>query len=106
MRVLVTVGATTEFDSLVGAVLEENSLEALRQKGYTILSVQIGSSPRYQEFRKEQNGITIDTWRFKPSLHEDIKKADLVISHAGNSECSPPFIFNKMFQVQEQFWTY
>lgn len=84
MRVLVTVGATADFDSLVEAVLTENCLKALHRKKYRTLSIQVGPSRRYQEYREERHGITIEVWRIKPSLSEEIKAADLVISHAGD----------------------
>ncbi|GJJ12150.1 hypothetical protein Clacol_006391 [Clathrus columnatus] len=84
MHVLVTVGATVNFDLLVEAVLEQNCLKALYQKGYRELSIQIGHSQRYQELQEERNGLIINTWSIKPSLVEDIQKANLVISHAGS----------------------
>lgn len=83
-RVLVTVGATADFDSLVEAVLEENCLQALYSKNCRTLSIQVGPSRRYQEYREERHGIAIEVWRIKPSLNEEIKAADLVISHAGS----------------------
>lgn len=82
-RVLVTVGATADFDSLVEAVLTDNCLKAMHRKDCRKLSIQVGPSRRYQECREERHGIAIDVWRIKPSLSEEIKAADLVISHAG-----------------------
>jgi beta-1,4-N-acetylglucosaminyltransferase len=31
----------------------------------------------------EKDGISIEIWKFKPSLQEEYERADLVISHAG-----------------------
>ena len=89
MRVFVTVGST-QFDALVRAILSPSVLISLRSKGYNHVVVQCGTSN--VEFEREaldkglqirRERITIDIWRFKPSLQEDFDAANLIISHAG-----------------------
>ena len=89
MRVFVTVGST-KFDALVQTILTPPVLISLRNKGYKHVVVQCGAST--VEFEPEaldkglqihREDLTIDLWRFKPSLKEDFDAADLVISHAG-----------------------
>lgn len=83
MRVFVTVGATTPFDSLVEAVLSDNVLKALLDKGYNQLVIQVGPSQRFRDLHEERNGLTIQIWQLKPSLKDELEASDLVISHAG-----------------------
>jgi len=90
MRVFVTVGST-RFDPLVQHVLRDPVLGALRSKGYFTLVVQCGNS-QFDTSPFEQSGDSwarnaegdIEVWRFKPSLDEEYRKADLIISHAGS----------------------
>jgi len=88
MLAFVTVGST-QFDSLVNRVLSDAILSALRDRGYTKLVVQCGNSEfayahlLEPETRLEQNGVSIELWKFKPSLQEEYERADLVVSHAG-----------------------
>ncbi|KAK7467034.1 N-acetylglucosaminyldiphosphodolichol N-acetylglucosaminyltransferase catalytic subunit alg13 [Stygiomarasmius scandens] len=89
MLAFVTVGST-RFDSLVNRVLSDAILSALRDRGYTKLVVQCGNSEfayahlLEPETRLEQNGVSIELWKFKPSLQEEYERADLVVSHAGS----------------------
>ncbi|EPQ58184.1 glycosyl transferase [Gloeophyllum trabeum ATCC 11539] len=90
MRAFVTVGST-HFDPLVQASLSTPVLESLRSRGYTELTIQCGHSKIVQELFSAQDvatltnaGVSIEVWRFKPTLREDYARADLVISHAGS----------------------
>jgi len=88
MRVFVTVGST-HFDSLVEAVLQVESLEQLYAKGYRQLVMQIGDSklgllPSSSSSTSWTTVLEIVVWRYKPSLLQDLREADLVISHAGS----------------------
>lgn len=83
--VFVTVG-TTQFDALIKAVVEEGTLEALRHKGYTKLTLQIGNGKFTPPFGQHQ-GVALSHFRLKPSIAEDFAAADLVISHAGAGSC-------------------
>ncbi|THU86438.1 glycosyl transferase [Dendrothele bispora CBS 962.96] len=91
MLAFVTVGST-RFDSLVDRVLSEEVLASLRGRGYTKLVVQCGNSAfghanllqQETELHLEKDGVSIELWKFKPSLQEEYERADLVISHAGS----------------------
>lgn len=90
MLAFVTVGST-RFDSLVQAALSEPVLSSLRRKGYTQLIIQCGNSAfefastiaHDQGSFVNREGVTVELWKFKPSLQKEFEQADLVISHAG-----------------------
>lgn len=81
----VTVG-TTQFDALIKAAVEGGTLEALRQKGYTKLTLQIGHG-KFTPPVGQHHGVALSHFRLKPSIAEDFASADLVISHAGAGSC-------------------
>ncbi|KAF8352284.1 glycosyltransferase 28 [Amanita rubescens] len=74
MSVLVTVGSTG-FDLLVQAVISDAFLDAIRRKGFVRLTVQCGNS---------RTSIDIELWRYKPSIQAEMRKSDIIISHAGS----------------------
>ncbi|KAL6041395.1 hypothetical protein STEG23_026186, partial [Scotinomys teguina] len=77
----VTVG-TTSFDDLIRCVAADDSLQILKSLGYNRLVLQIGRGTVVPEpFSTES--FTLDVYRYKDSLEEDLQQADLVISHAG-----------------------
>ncbi|KAL1766819.1 bifunctional UDP-N-acetylglucosamine transferase and deubiquitinase ALG13 isoform X7 [Sigmodon hispidus] len=81
----VTVG-TTSFDELIACVSAPDSLEILKSLGYNRLVLQIGRGTVVPEpFSTES--FTLDIYRYKESLKEDLQQADLVISHAGAGSC-------------------
>ncbi|XP_052501745.1 UDP-N-acetylglucosamine transferase subunit ALG13 homolog [Budorcas taxicolor] len=83
--VFVTVG-TTSFDDLIACVLAHDSLQIIQSLGYNRLVLQIGREKVVPEpFSTES--FTLDVYRYKDSLKEDLQKADLVISHAGAGSC-------------------
>ncbi|KAJ6630621.1 glycosyltransferase family 1 protein [Mycena sp. CBHHK59/15] len=90
MLAFVTVG-TFQFDLLVQTVLSEPVLLALRSRGYANLVVQCGNSSFEQAnaiaggetVTFQKHGVDIELWKFKLSLGEDYRRADLVIGHAG-----------------------
>jgi beta-1,4-N-acetylglucosaminyltransferase len=91
MLAFVTVGST-RFDGLVQRALSEVVFDSLCSKGYTHLVVQCGHSDfdtsRFTRAgdawtRRPEGGGLVEVWRFKPTLLEEYKRADLVISHAG-----------------------
>ncbi|KAG9318719.1 hypothetical protein JVU11DRAFT_818 [Chiua virens] len=91
MLVFVTVGST-KFDALVQATISEPVLSALYTKGFVRVVLQRGNSDldldgsasNGDSLSISKAGVDIDTWRFKPSIQDEIERADLVISHAGS----------------------
>ncbi|KAM4818583.1 LOW QUALITY PROTEIN: UDP-N-acetylglucosamine transferase subunit ALG13 [Thomomys bottae] len=83
--VFVTVG-TTSFDDLIACVSAPDSLRIIQSLGYSRLILQIGRGTVVPKpFSTES--FTLDVYRYKDSLKEDLQLADLVISHAGAGSC-------------------
>ncbi|KAL1526792.1 hypothetical protein AB1Y20_015488 [Prymnesium parvum] len=80
MAVFVTVG-TTQFDLLIQKMLSEEVLDLLSKQGYTTLRLQVGRGS--EPLVPTKAPLSIDWYRFKPSLEEDMAGASLLISHAG-----------------------
>uniref|UniRef100_A0A9L0JUC6 UDP-N-acetylglucosamine transferase subunit ALG13 n=1 Tax=Equus asinus TaxID=9793 RepID=A0A9L0JUC6_EQUAS len=60
--------------------------QVIKSLGYNRLVLQIGRGKVVPEpFSTES--FTLDVYRYKDSLKEDLQKADLVISHAGAGSC-------------------
>nr|BAB29554.1 unnamed protein product [Mus musculus] len=84
-RAFVTVG-TTSFDELVARVVANDCVQILESLGYNHLVLQVGRGTVVPKpFRTES--FTLDVYRYKDSLKEDLQQADLVISHAGAGSC-------------------
>ncbi|KAI0797935.1 glycosyl transferase [Abortiporus biennis] len=90
MHAFVTVGST-RFDTLVQRALSDSVIDVLRSKGYSKIVVQCGNSDFNTESYERcgdcwvrKGDEDIEVWRFKESLQEEYKQADLVISHAGS----------------------
>lgn len=77
--VFVTVG-TTKFDELIAFATNENTLKALKCKGYTSMKIQIGNG---KFIVKPSNIIEITSYKFKQDIGPDICSSNLVISHGG-----------------------
>ncbi|XP_023555660.1 putative bifunctional UDP-N-acetylglucosamine transferase and deubiquitinase ALG13 isoform X1 [Octodon degus] len=84
-RVFVTVG-TTSFDELITCVSAEDSVRIFKSLGYSQLTLQIGRGTVVPEAFSAES-FTLDVYRYKDSLQEDLQEADLVISHAGAGSC-------------------
>ncbi|XP_038603628.1 putative bifunctional UDP-N-acetylglucosamine transferase and deubiquitinase ALG13 [Tachyglossus aculeatus] len=83
--VFVTVG-TTRFDELVACLSAIEGVRTIEDLGYRRLVLQIGKGTVAPEpFASAE--FTLEVYRYKDSLKEDIQKADLVISHAGAGSC-------------------
>jgi beta-1,4-N-acetylglucosaminyltransferase len=81
-RVFVTVG-TTEFDELIPVVTSSKILKLLHDNGgYTEMTVQIGRG-KYKPEIRPTDPIKVTVYDFKPSLHQDMVDADLIITHCG-----------------------
>ncbi|CAM9222825.1 unnamed protein product [Hapterophycus canaliculatus] len=82
-HVFVTVG-TTKFDPLIEAIDNAALLSSLSSKGFTSLTAQIGHGRHVPIFPVDPQATMDCQWyRFKPTLHEDMASADVVVSHAG-----------------------
>eukprot|EP00397_Hematodinium_sp_SG-2012_P052992 GEMP01063002.1.p1 GENE.GEMP01063002.1~~GEMP01063002.1.p1 ORF type:complete len:164 (+),score=39.83 GEMP01063002.1:194-685(+) len=79
MLVFSTVG-TTEFDPLITAVGSPECQKALKDRGFSRLRVQKG---RGSGSPPVPASLSVACYDFKPSLKDDMKEADLIISHAG-----------------------
>lgn len=85
MSVFVTVGSTG-FDELVDVVTTGSFLSALKSLGYSSVVIQYGSSEHVYTRNVNQlpnGGITTEGYAYKPSIEDDMKRASLIISHAG-----------------------
>lgn len=89
-NVFVTVG-TTRFDELITALFTDNVLSALHQIGCKKLTIQFGNGFEIAESAietaKQQFGIDCEYYRLKPTISDDIRKSNLVVSHAGAGSC-------------------
>ncbi|XP_051486576.1 putative bifunctional UDP-N-acetylglucosamine transferase and deubiquitinase ALG13 [Apus apus] len=83
--VFVTVG-TTSFDDLVATVCSPAALQVLRSRGYEKLVLQVGRGA-LEPAAGSGRAVALEAFRFKDSLAEDLRRADLVISHAGAGSC-------------------
>lgn len=79
----VTVG-TTCFDALVKAVDSPQVKEALLEKGYTDLIIQMGRGTYVPSKVSGDGTLQVDYFTFSPSIADYIRDASLVISHAGS----------------------
>lgn len=80
--VFVTVG-TTRFDELVKAATSEVAIKWMISEGYTSLTVQYGAGEPPNTESLAQYPISIQTYDFLPSLDLDMRRASLILSHAG-----------------------
>ncbi len=77
----VTIG-TTRFDELISAVQTSECLSELSHQGFDRLVLQFGNGDE-PTLPEDRHGIEILSFRFKPTLKEDMAAARLIISHAG-----------------------
>ena len=83
-NIFVTVG-TTKFDELILGVTTPNAIQWMKDHGYTSLTIQYGrgTKPLIEKQSNNNNDFTITVYDFQSSLEEDMKNADLILSHAG-----------------------
>ena len=91
-----TVGST-QFTSLVEAVLSPASLSALASQGFTRLVVQYGHSTLPGHWANPSTspetgnaGVTVELFKFKDGIEDCVREADLVVGHAGELTHHPP----------------
>jgi beta-1,4-N-acetylglucosaminyltransferase len=102
MIAFVTIGST-HFDPLVRSVLSPSVLHSLHSIGYSKLIVQCGDSKLDTEALLDAvpEDVNVEVWRYKPSLQADYQRADLVISHAGES-CSSIQLFEGLQGAEQE----
>lgn len=83
--VFLTVG-TTSFDELIACISSEHTISTLKDLGYNRVILQIGRGT-VEPKSYSTASFTLDVFRYKDSVAEDIQNADLVISHAGAGSC-------------------
>eukprot|EP00063_Salmo_salar_P080262 XP_014055097.1 PREDICTED: UDP-N-acetylglucosamine transferase subunit ALG13 homolog isoform X1 [Salmo salar] len=84
-RVFVTVG-TTSFDDLIERVTSPEAVQVLKGRGYQHLVLQVRRSFIFPDSDGCHN-LTLEAFKFKDSTAEDVKRADLVITHARAGSC-------------------
>ena len=79
-----TVGST-QFDELVAAAASVEVQEALRGRGFGRMTIQFGAgkAPFADEAEDAGRPLACSWYRYKPSLADDMRRAHLVVSHAG-----------------------
>eukprot|EP01066_Platyproteum_vivax_P011870 Platyproteum_vivax@DN5381_c0_g1_i1.p1 len=82
MHIFVTVG-TTDFDNLIRHVDTDEFINQAWQEGYRSISLQTGRGEYHVKTLLESKRLAVEVYNFKPSLEDDMKNADLIISHAG-----------------------
>ncbi|XP_068614459.1 UDP-N-acetylglucosamine transferase subunit ALG13-like [Brachionichthys hirsutus] len=83
--VFVTVG-TTSFDELIESVTSSENVQVLKARGYGRLVLQVGRG-NVLPTADACPHVKLEVFRFKNSIEEEFKQADLVISHAGSGSC-------------------
>ena len=73
---LITTGATAPFPELVHAVLQPDSLQALKDEGYTHVTFQVGASLQYWHdiVPQDKHGLELKAFDFHPDLKRDMRK--------------------------------
>ncbi|XP_017669812.1 PREDICTED: putative bifunctional UDP-N-acetylglucosamine transferase and deubiquitinase ALG13 [Lepidothrix coronata] len=84
--VFVTVG-TTSFDELIATARSPPALQVLHSRGYQKVVLQVGRGALQLPLPRGSAALEVEAFRFKDSLAEDLRSADLVISHAGAGSC-------------------
>jgi beta-1,4-N-acetylglucosaminyltransferase len=103
MTMFVTVGST-RFDQLIEKLLSDDSINQIIEFGFSRLIIQVGSSS-YDKERFDQlreyclNDLQIELYDYKPSISDDIKRADVVVGHAGAGTCLEVLRSNKRLLI-------
>ncbi|XP_065170918.1 UDP-N-acetylglucosamine transferase subunit ALG13 homolog [Atheta coriaria] len=84
-RVLVTVG-TTRFDKLIEHAHSDAVLNKLESLGFTEVTYQVGNG-KGDIKEKTHSVLQLDYVKYIEDFNEEIKRSDLVISHAGAGTC-------------------
>ncbi|KAJ7396147.1 UDP-N-acetylglucosamine transferase subunit ALG13 like protein [Pitangus sulphuratus] len=80
-----TTGSTEHLGSVVNQRLV--TLQALQSRGFQKVVLQVGRGAWQPPVPGGGAALEVEAFRFKDSLAEDLRSADLVISHAGAGSC-------------------
>jgi beta-1,4-N-acetylglucosaminyltransferase len=88
--VFITVGST-KFEALIDRLLDQEILDVFKKYSFNKMVIQMGNGKnQYLNLEDSKtslelikDNIEIIAYKYKPSLKNDLEKADLVISHAG-----------------------
>jgi beta-1,4-N-acetylglucosaminyltransferase len=94
--VFVTVG-TTLFDPLIDAVTTKECLKVMAELGYKHVKIQYGKGS--YKTPEDTFGMSLEAYKYKPSLLPDIQSASLMISHAGAGSIMEGLEHNKKLLV-------
>uniref|UniRef100_A0A1L8E2B1 UDP-N-acetylglucosamine transferase subunit ALG13 n=1 Tax=Nyssomyia neivai TaxID=330878 RepID=A0A1L8E2B1_9DIPT len=83
-NIFVTVG-TTQFSGLINALNSDEMTSALEHVRCKKLTIQCGNQD--MPLNEQTTSIHRVIYNYRPSIEEDIRMADLVISHAGAGTC-------------------
>lgn len=100
-RIFITVG-TTDFDTFVSEIDASSFCDIVQEIGCTELVIQIGrgkKEPIVLPSECAQRGISYECFRFKPTLSENMSRADLIISHCGAGSVLEALTLQKMLIV-------
>jgi beta-1,4-N-acetylglucosaminyltransferase len=89
MSLFVTVGSTG-FDELIQETISSTFLNSLSQVGIQKVLYQYGSSEQVFSAKLQAykgKVLDIDGYKYKSSITEDMKRSDIIISHAGTKMC-------------------
>lgn len=98
--IFVTVG-TTDFEELIKAISTDLFVDAVENLNCTKLIIQIGRGvfePKdlVQKFEK-RGKVDCSYYRFKPSLDDEMRQADLIITHCGAGSIIESLSLGKIF---------
>jgi beta-1,4-N-acetylglucosaminyltransferase len=97
--IFVTVG-TTDFDMLITAIDTPEFVSFIKSRGCRKLIVQIGRGRKEPQYITNlSEAITVEVYRYKPSLAADMTSADLILSHAGAGSISEALQLRKTLIV-------
>jgi beta-1,4-N-acetylglucosaminyltransferase len=82
-NLFITVG-TTEFDQLVREIDNVEFIRIVKDSGFSSVTVQMGRGVHEPSILSIScTELLVEVYRFKPTLDDDMRRADLIISHCG-----------------------
>jgi beta-1,4-N-acetylglucosaminyltransferase len=83
MHVFVTVG-TTQFNELIETMSSPKICDLLAKNGkFTSMTLQIGNGSFVPNVNVQTSSLSVQYFTLKPTISDEMEKADLIVSHAG-----------------------